>query len=429
LCDRRVGLLAAAFAALTVLHVQQAHFYTADSLLGFLTLAALLFATRLAEGSRATDAWFAGAWAGLALGTKASAALLAFPLAAACSLASRKRHGCYWRVGLAALGAFALTNPFALINPRVFARNVAGQAAIVRGLLVVPYTWQYRDTLPYIYPVVQQLRWGIGWIPGLVGLGALVLAVGRTVRTPPRAGEWVILAWALPSIAFVGALYAKFPRYLLPVTPLLGVYAAALVLDLTWPRRWRLCASSIALLGPMLFRCLLLVGPYGSPHPWLAASDWFYENVEPGVTIATEEWDHPLPLDATGYDVRQLPVFEPETPAKWTEIEATLKDADYLVIASRRAYATLGRLSEAFPRTSGYYQRLFDGELAFEPVACYSRSPGPTGLVLVDDPTSGLAFDLPASCRAGAMWILIGHLDESFVVYDRPQVLVFKALP
>jgi hypothetical protein len=238
-----------------------------------------------------------------------------------------------------------------------------------------------------------------------------------------------MLAWALPSIALFGALYAKFPRYLLPVTPLLGVYAAASVVDLPRLTRWRLHAGSIALLGAMLFRCLLLVGPYRSPHPWLAASDWFYENVQPGATIASEEWDHPLPLDAANYDVRQLPVFEPETSAKLAEIEATLRDADYLVIASRRAYATLGRLSQTFPLTAGYYRRLFEGELEFEPVACFSRPPGAPGLVLVDDPAARLAFDLPALCRAGVHQIPIGHLDESFVVYDRPQVLVFKALP
>jgi predicted membrane-bound mannosyltransferase len=111
--DEQVGLLATAFAALTALHVQQAHFYTADALLGFFTLGALLSAVRLAEDTRVADAWFAGGLAGLALGTKASAALLAVPLLVACSRTVGKRRGCLWRVGLSAIAAFALTNPFA----------------------------------------------------------------------------------------------------------------------------------------------------------------------------------------------------------------------------------------------------------------------------------------------------------------------------
>lgn len=415
--EEHVGLLAAAFVALMVLHVQQAHFYTADALSAFFVVGTLLFAVRLAEGGAARDSWLAGVWAGLAWGAKVSAALLLIPLVAACVLlpSERKRH--FWQCGLAALAAFALANPFALLAFPTFWRDVAKQAAIVRGALDVAYTRQYHATWPYLYPILQQLRWGMGWVLGLAAFGGLIHAMWRAVREPPRRVEWVLLAWALPYFAFVGALYAKFPRYLLPLTPLLAIYAARLLLCPFAPLP--LCASAPLLLC-LLLRCLAFAGLYRAPHPWQKASAWLYEHAELGAVIAVEQWDHPLPLDAAGYDIRELPVFDEETPEKWAAMETTLTEADYVVIASRRGYAAL-----AYPRMARYYRRLFEGESGFEPAACFSRHPRLGPLALVDRPAKGLGFSLPETCRPEVPFTLsLGRLDESFVVYDHPVTLI-----
>lgn len=430
--DGRVGLLAAAFLALTVLHVQQAHFYTADAPLAFFVVATLFFAMRLVQEGRSLDAWLAGCCVGLAVGTKASAGLLAIPLGAASVLAGDRRVGWAWRLGLAAFVAFALTNPFALLDASTFWRNVSKQAAITRGVLDVPYTRQYHGTWPYIYPVVQQLRWGMGWALGLAGFGGWACALWRAVRERPTRAEWVLLSWALPYFAFAGALYAKFPRYLLPLTPLLALYAAGLVRRCT-----SLCpgfsvpAGFLGLSGLLLLcallRCLAFVGLYGGWHPWRAASAWIYNQMPSDSVIAVEQWDHPLPLDATDYVVRELPVFDEETPEKWATMAKILSEADYVVIASRRGYATLARWHERYPRTTRYYRQLFGGELAFDPAVCFGRFPRLGPVALWDDPTRGLAFSLPAICRSKApIAIPLGRLDESFVVYDHPQVIVFE---
>jgi hypothetical protein len=422
----RVGLLAAAFVALSVLHVQQAHFYTADVPLVFFVLGTLLFAARLAERGRRLDAWLAGVWAGLALGTKFSAALLVLPLGAACAVLPGGRSA-RWRRGLAcgggALAAFALTNPFALLALPTFWRNVAEQAAIARGVLDVPYTRQFHATWPYVYPVVQQLRWGMGWPLGLAAFGGLAYAVWRAVRRPPRRAVWVV-----PGFAFVGALYARFPRYLLPLVPLLALYAAHMLATLR--RRTRhLAAILICIsLAHSLFHSLAFVSLYRSRHPWLAASSWFHDHVPRGAVVAVEQWDHPLPLDAAGYDVRELPVFDEDTPEKWAAVEETLAAAEYVVIASRRGYATLARWPERYPLTARYYRLLFEGDLGFEPAACFGRYPRLGPLALVDDPTAGLGFSLPGLCRPAAPIVLrLGRLDESFVVYDHPQVVILQA--
>ncbi len=434
----RVGLLAAAFVALMVLHVQQAHFYTADVPLAFFVLGTLLFAVRLAEGGRPHQALLAGAWAGLAVGTKFSAVLLVLPLGVALMVnpapALPGRCWARWRRGLecggAALVAFVLTNPFALLAFPTFWRNVAEQGAIARGLLDVPYTRQFHATWPYLYSLVQQLRWGMGWPLGLAACGGLAWAVWRAVREPPRRAEWVLLAWTVPYFAFAGALYARFPRYLLPLTPLLALYAARLLTALSHGRRRTPSSLIYSFLIYSLLWCLAFASLYRSPHPWLTASEWFYDHAERGAVVAVEQWDHPLPLDATGiydYDVRELPIFDEDTPEKWAVVEEVLAEADYVVIASRRGYATLARWPERYPLTARHYRLLFEGGLGFEPVACFGRYPRLGPLALVDDPAAGLGFSLPDLCRPGSPFVLrLGRLDESFVVYDHPRAIIFR---
>ncbi len=422
------GLLAAAFVGLAVVHVQQAHFYTADALLACLVVSALLFAVRFVQDGRTLDSWLAGSLAGLALGTKATAGILVVPLGLASSSASDSRWRAFWRFGVATVLSFLVVDPFALIHLPIFVRNLARQAAIMRGAFDVPYTRQYHRTVAYVYPLAQQLRWGLGWLMGSGALAGLAYEVVRVVSHPPRLERWITLAWVIPFSCFVAGLYAKFPRYLLPIIPLLATYAAHLVTDLARWRRLLTPILSAAVLGSLLLRCLALATMYRTPHPWVSASEWLYDHVERGSTIAVEAWDHPLPLDATDYVLLELPIFEEETPKKWEAIDSALEEADYVIVASRRGYASLSRWSVRYGRTSCYYQRLFEGDLDFKPVACFSRYPRLGALVMMDDPTAGLAFSLPEQCQPGAGRIIrVGRLDESFVVYDHPQVIVFKA--
>ncbi len=431
LYGRGVGLLAAALLATTVLHVQQAHFYTVDVPLALCSLGALYFAVRFTQRGRSVDACLSGAWAGLALGCKLSAGLLAAPLGMACAIApttKRVRRGRILGMMGSALAAFAVTNPFALANFARFWRNVALQSALVRGAFDAPYTRQFHGTQPYVYPVLQQLRWGMGWILGCLAFGGLLYILGQAMWGSPQRAEWVLLACLAPGIAFFGALYVKFPRYLLPFTPMLLICAARLLFDLACWRKWiGILPAALAFLLP-LGRCLALIGSYSAPHPWTAASNWFYENVPPGAVVAVEHWDHPLPLKASAYDVRELPVFDEETPEKWSMIQDILAQSDYVVIASRRGYRTLARWSTRYPQTARYYRQLFEGKLGFEPVACFGRAPRLGPVAIVDQVTAGLEFALPSLCQPEAPLVWrVGRLDESFVVYDHPQVVIFGA--
>jgi 4-amino-4-deoxy-L-arabinose transferase-like glycosyltransferase len=434
---RRVGLLAAAFLAVTLLHVQQAHFCTVDPFLAFFATGALVFATRLASRGRLGDAVLTGTWCGLALGCKASAALLALPLTVACSAgpgpaAVKARRGLC--AAGAALAAFVVTNPAVLSDLPRYVANLRGQAALARGSVLVPYTLQYRGALPYLYPIAQQMSWGMGPVLGFLCFAGLATAVWRAVRRPPAAEEWVALAWAVPFFAFTGGLYVKFPRYLLPLTPLLAVYAAWLAAGTgqrlvssgwtTWLRRSAIvlafCWAGVA--------SLALVASYRQPHPWNAASDWLGAHVPPGGVIAVEEWDHPLPVGADGYEMRLVPILDEDTPRKWALIDAALAEADVVVIASRRGYGALSRWPRRFSQSVDYYRSLLAGERGFRVAACFGRWPAVGPVALADDPLAAAGLSVPSSlgCQPLPPVMWLPRLDESFVVYDHPLVVILR---
>jgi 4-amino-4-deoxy-L-arabinose transferase-like glycosyltransferase len=431
-CGWKGEVLPAALLTLTVLHVQQAHFFTVDVVVAFFALGAVLAASRLSLRGRARDAWLTGLLTGLALGCKFSVILLAIPIGAACTTISAKGKRCWVRglqAGGAALLAFALTNHQALLSLPVFLGNVSRETAIGRGALHVAYTVQFHGTWPYVYPVVQQVLWGMGIPLGVFAFGGLLWATASTVRRSAPKAEWVVLMWALPYFAFTGALYAKFPRYLLPVAPVLIAYGARLILSIPISQLRRTVVA--ACLGATLLHCLVFLTLFRVPHPWQTASEWFYANVPSGAVVAVEQWDHPLPVGGTdSYELRELPVFEDDSgiagAEKWVAMDAVLAEADYVVLASRRGYGALARWPERYPLTARYYQNLFEGRLGFEPVACFRRDPRLGPIELVDDPTRSLPFSLPDICLSQAPIPIRLRLDESFVVYDHPQVLVFR---
>lgn len=472
------ALVAALFLAVMPLHVQQAHFATADVPLTFFSIGALLFAARSVARSPARSeaecrqrdsaplrrypetcgvrsarlilrhivsdlqerasrvgyslrTGIAGIWAGLALGCKAGAALLLIPVALAGALGAENRREQVQRVaGMlgAALATFAVTNPFAVLEFPRFLTNVTVQTALARGAALAPYTLQYRGTMPYLYPIAQQLVWGMGPLLGLLSFGGLTWTVARAARGRLSPAEWVVLAWALPFFALTGGLYVKFPRYLLPLIPVLAVYAAQWLIAIgRGPATRALFALAVL---PAAWLSLALVASYGQMHPWVAASEWIRAHLPPGSVIAVEEWDHPLPLDAEGYTLRVLPVFEPEGEEKERVMASVLAEADAVVVASRRGYGALARWPDRFPATLACYRALFAGERGFIAAGCWGRWPSLAGVSLADDPFGAASLPLPhPDCRPAGAWLRLPRLDESFVVYDHPEVVVFIPSP
>ena len=319
----------------------------------------------------------------------------------------------------AALVAFVVTNPFALIEFRAYAANILSQSAMVNGTMDAPYTRQYIGTLPYIYFIQQLSQWGLGWPLGIVawgGFGWAIVAAGSRRATP---GQTVAFAWALPYFATTGVFYAKFLRYMAPLLPFLLVFGAgAGLVAYDWLRRrwgsrgkiaWITVATAVFLFTAGW--ALAFTAVYHQEHPWIQASRWIYTHVPAGSKVLTEHWDDSLPLTLDGmqdappqrdYDRVELPLYDPDTPAKLDTLVDDLSSAGYVVIASNRLWRPIQRLPGRYPMTSRYYRLLFDGQLGYEKVAEFSIHP-----------------------RFGPLEIPDENSDESFTVYDHPHVQIY----
>ncbi len=375
-----VGLLAAALLAVTVLHVQLAHFFASDPYLTFFTVAVLyaLVAVHNAAGARQRRRWIllAAALVGLAVGSKFTAVLLLLPLVWTAWAAGQARR--WWAEALVALGVaalvFALTNPFALLDNtcpvpaetvrlgplsapagltrNCYLQNVAEQNAMARGAADLGFTRQYEGTLPYLYFIEMQVRWGMGPLLGVVafaGLGWAVWCAGRRATLPNRslshdvgpivempiqgtrfgrialplrlAGDSVVivLLWVVPTFIITGSFAVKYMRYMQPIVPLLIMFGAALLM--AGGRRvargaggqtaesasldagrvagggWRVAGIALPALVVLFtaLYALAFMAIYAQEHPWNAASRWVYANVPPGTALLSEQWDDYLP--------------------------------------------------------------------------------------------------------------------------------------
>lgn len=490
LYNSMVGLIAAACIALTVLHIQLAHFYAVDTLLTFWVVATVFFAARFAEsGSRRSAVWTSIAF-GLALATKISAAPLIVPIVVAvvrqrqgdtetwrqgdhhlvppspCLLVSgavRVLVGQIWatrktlaQVLAVALATFVVTQPYALLDPIRYFGQVGTEALVGRGWLDYPYTRQYANTLPFVYPIAQSTVWGMGLPLGIFAWGGSALFAWQwwrrrepvlstsaplSVNSVEGWRDGFILSWALVYFLIVGGQYAKYLRYLLPLLPFLFLMAAASASRLT-SRISRLTSYtciSVAALSALAYS-LAFVSIYSREHPWLQISKWIYQNVPANATIAVEHWDDLLPVSirAPGetrapieYRIQTLPMHDADDAAKLQTLVDTLATSDYILLASQRLYATIARLPSRYPISSRYYRLLFGWQLGFDLVMFERNDPTFGGIVIMDDPWSSAGLPIPrlfATPRPGVTRSVLnwGHADESFTVYDHPMPLVFK---
>ncbi|CUS02482.2 membrane protein of unknown function [Candidatus Promineifilum breve] len=482
-----VGLTAAALLAVTVLHIQLAHFFTSDPYLTFFAVAAIYFmvAAQQAGASRAANPRhngaalrlaLAGGMVGLAVGSKFTAVLLLLPLLWASWVVGRSASRRWWpallAVGAAAV-VFALTNPFALLDwtcpPQAvggflggvgetlsrscYAQNVMTQNGMVRGRIDLGFTRQYAGTIPYLYFFEMLVRWGMGPVLGLVGLGGLVWAVGDVTSTMRgRHGLMAIrdhlaenpvvapLLWVIPYLLLTGSFYVKFLRYMQPIVPFLLLFGAAML----W--RWRneagrRAAVLVALAGGAIY-ALAFVALYGAEHPWNAASRWIHANVPPGTLILSEQLDDYLPVTIEMDGALRLRTDYPNAELTWLSLPDAaddaakldenlrlLAEADYLTVISNRVYGVVPRLPQRFPISNQYHQLLFDGRLGYELVWVGERTPRLLGRSLRAD-TFGWPGLRPPDGVA-AYWqeqagLTLGRADESFIVYDQPLTMIFR---
>ena len=258
------GILAAAFTTFAVIHIQHAHFYRPEPFTVFTSLAATWAMLRFIDTGRARDAALLGVLVGLAMAPKVSVAPILAPLALTFLWVCKDRAGRRWSdltvaaavrfvpvillAGLAALAAYFITTPYALLDYSQMIGDIREQSRMVRDAFVMPFTRQYVDTPALWYQIRQTTVWGLGLPLGI----AAWLAAPFTAWLAWRGGiaqraDLLLLAWAIPGFVFLELFEVKFLRYVFPLLPFYVLMAARmLTAGLAWTRQRRQAALPMA---------------------------------------------------------------------------------------------------------------------------------------------------------------------------------------
>jgi 4-amino-4-deoxy-L-arabinose transferase-like glycosyltransferase len=446
----RAGILSSALYAVTVMHIQQSHFFTVDTFLVFWIAVTFLLLVIFLEKNQHRALLLSsliGAGFGCALACKASAFLFMVIILSALVIkaALTYRRGAWYQTALSLAGntlvfvlfsyctyrliqpyAFASSNWFDLTPQPYFWNVLEAQRQAIAGKAMFPSQWQWVNTAPVFFPLKNILLWGLGLPLGcaaLLGMGLFLASsiqmLARRKRVPRMeavsAPALLALIWIVIAFAYGGTPFVKSMRYLLPAAPFLLLFAAYACEAFLTRFHGLSRAVSIIVFGLTALWALAYVTIYARDTTRVAASQWIYRNVPEGSVLANEAWDDPLPLRLADDFFKQeqmeyrpfesflMHVYNPDSGEKVKNLCDDLGRADYLILSSPRARATVGRLPVYFPVMTRYYNMLESGGLGFDEVYAGTSYPRLFGREINDSAA-----------------------EESFWVYDHPPVRIYR---
>lgn len=230
--SRWVGLAAAAFLAVAPLHAMHSHIAATDELLTTCVTLALLAAYLLALRGTVSSALLAGLAVGLCFAAKQPGLVALAPVGwAVLEAAARARSVVRLAVlGFTAAGSFVaaytvLCPPCVLHWDQMLgvmqlhhALNVSLGMGFTNNHLVPTLGWYGR---PYLYQLVATLPYSLGWPLYALALVGVGIALWRH-----ELADRILLALLVPYFVQMAGGHTVFPRFMLPIFPVLVVFAA-----------------------------------------------------------------------------------------------------------------------------------------------------------------------------------------------------------
>jgi 4-amino-4-deoxy-L-arabinose transferase-like glycosyltransferase len=342
--------VAAGLVALSPDLIEHSRYVTPDIVATLVIALGVLAALHVFESGSARSYLLAGAAVGLATSAKYNAALVAVAVVAAFLVRFLQTRE--WRSlghlvlsGVAALVAFLLTTPYALLDRAAFLAGVEFE----RAHYATGHAGMDGDT-PAFYAGVLLRNEGAITVPALIGIG-LLLAGSRVQRHLAA----VLLAFPLVYAAFVFSMPVRNERTIMVVLPVLAVfagYAVSVVAARTKARQPRTWQRPVAAVGAGALAVAVLCGVWSgltvnSVHDArVQASKWVADNLPAGSSILVESyspWIDPQTFHVTG---------------RMSLLGEVPEGTDY-VVASEAMFGRFTDQRDQFPNQAAAYDQLF----------------------------------------------------------------------
>ena len=448
-----LALLASFIYATAVFPIQQSHFFTVDSFTVFFATWTLYLFIRYLNNQKISYLLISGFVFGLTLSSKTSIGITLPLILLIIALSRLKRpltlaqiidHTPDILVQIASFlflvfAAFRIFQPYAFnsflnLSPK-FIDNVLTASKMITGSYDYPPNVQWTGTLPLFHPFINIFFFGLGPIISLLAIVGIFLVYSHRHYRLHLA--WLSIAGYIGIIyLYQGTEWAKYMRYFYPLYPLFAIFAAVTLERLL---------SKVRNLQPIMLILLLLwplafLNIYTKDHTRVTASAWIFKNLPPGSKITNESWDDPLPLELPGYNMStfsntMLALYDPDTSKKWDTLTPQINSADYLMLTSNRLWGSIPRAATRYPISSTFYKNLFANNLNFHQLTKFVSYPGfqipflnscyylgPTNYPGVINRWS----DVVKNCSAPGIYFRDDTAEESFTVYDHPQVIIFQ---
>ena len=240
------ALAAAALVVFSPAHVEHSRFQTVDIVSLFFVALATWACLRLLQRDSATtkNVLVAAALVGISASTRYTNILLIFSLFTALAVVRPKNWlGLCGLSGVVAAIAFAVTTPGSITDTQLFIANLKYQANITStGQSLV-----FVGVPPGFIFHFEQLLIGIGYGSAVLGVLGLIYAAIRRHKT-----AWVLLAFFIPTYAFLSTQPVMFLRYGFPlyVGIACGFGYAISSIQRRWNNRWiAVGVAAVALVG------------------------------------------------------------------------------------------------------------------------------------------------------------------------------------
>lgn len=322
------------------------------------------------------------------------------------------------------IAAFLFAQPMAYFDAQAFARDIINVGNInASGISDLVYTKQFNHTLPVITLLDNLFYPTLDYFTAFFVIAGCLFAAFRLFSVKCKS-DLFLVAWAIPAFVVYSSLDSKFPRYIVPVLPVMIVLGARLIVDLCrinvndavaslpWfnqnMRRFAKGAGWVGGTAALLFG--LIYGSaysamYHNPHTLYTAGQYVKQVMKPGQTITQNNWDEGINgIHIESDNMIAIHAADDRSPTQRIQyFIGQLQKNDYIVFPSKRGYGTTLHNPEEYPVTNRFLRALFAEQLGFRIAK------------VIENPVQFMGFHF-----------YVDEEDETADIYDHPKVIVFE---